>query len=353
MNKKNILYITFVDFNEQKSGSSVRPKKMYDAFNRIGIKVELLEGQQNKKLKRWKKVIEYFKKIRKNKYDACYIEPPSGPIFNFCDHLLMLYISKIKKVPVGIFYRDAFWKLSEWYSKKGLKTKIIVLMHKFDWAIIKLVSKVIYFPSQTFADYFDFDNKVILMPGAEIIDNLRDGENNSFIYVGGVDGSYGANLLLESFKIAHEKNNLLKLNLVCREENDVIRKYKNEGWLNLFIGKSGDNELKEVYDRSKYSIITLIPGVYSNLAVPIKLFEYMSYEKPIVSTNCLEIEKIINKYYIGKIAEAEKYSLSEAILDMAKDTSEYEKYKENIKYKVLKNELWENRVKVVVETLIN
>ena len=60
----NILYITFVDFNEQKSGSSVRPKKMYDAFIRLGIKIKLLEGQQNRKYERWKRVIKYFKDIR-------------------------------------------------------------------------------------------------------------------------------------------------------------------------------------------------------------------------------------------------------------------------------------------------
>lgn len=350
---KNILYITFVDFDEQKSGSSVRPKKMYDTFIRMGLRVKLLEGQQNRKLERWKRVLKYFKDIRTNKYDACYIEPPSGPIFNLCDHLLMIYISKIKKIPLGIFYRDAFWKLSEHYSKKGLKSKVIVFMHKFDWKIIKLVSKVIYFPSESFANYFDFKNKVILMPGAELIPDLSIGEDNSFIYVGGIEGLYGSNLLLDSFKIAYEKNNSLKLNLVCRNENDVIKNYKNEEWLNLFVGKSGNKELKEIYDRSKYAIISLIPGVYSNLAVPIKLFEYISYEKPIVSTNCVEIEKIINKYNIGKIAKADQDSLSEAILEIASNSEEYYKYKENIKSNVLKNELWENRVEVVIKTLLD
>jgi glycosyltransferase involved in cell wall biosynthesis len=350
---KNILYITFVDFDEQKSGSSVRPKKIYDAFSRLGAKIKLLEGQQNRKFQRWKKVLKYFNDIKKNEYDACYIEPPSGPIFNFCDHLLMIYISKIKKIPLGIFYRDAFWKLSEWYSKDGLKSKIIILMHKFDWRIIKYVSKVIYFPSESFAEYFECSNKVILMPGAEVINNLSDGEENSFIYVGGLDGLYGSNLLLESFKLAYSKNKLLRLNLVCREENDTIKKYKNEEWLNLFIGKSGSEELKKIYDKSKYSIISFLPAIYSNISVPIKLFEYISYEKPIVATNCVEIEKIIKKYDIGKIANAEKYSLSEAILDMASNTEDYYKYKENIKNKVLKNELWENRVKLVIKTLVD
>ena len=51
---KNILYITFVDFNEQKSGSSVRPKKIYDTFLEEGYKVTLLTGLQNRMKERWK-----------------------------------------------------------------------------------------------------------------------------------------------------------------------------------------------------------------------------------------------------------------------------------------------------------
>jgi glycosyltransferase involved in cell wall biosynthesis len=348
---KNILYITFVDFDEQKSGSSVRPKKMYEAFKKIGITVKLLEGQQNRKLERWKRVWRYFKDIKNNKYDLCYVEPPSGPIFNICDHLLLIYISKIKRIPTGLFYRDAFWKLSEWYSKKGIKNKIIILMHMFDWQIIKFVSKIIYFPSDSFANFFKFKNKVVLMPGTEKINGLLDGEENTFIYVGGVEGFYGSNLLLESFKKAYDKNNNIQLNLVCRNENDVIIKYKNEPWLNLHVGKSGKSELKDIYNKSKYAVMPLIPGNYINLAVPIKLVEYISYEKPIVSTNSTEIEKLISKYDIGIISSDNSNEFSEAILSIINDKNRYCEYKSNIRNKALKENLWENRVNLLVETL--
>lgn len=353
MDNTNILYITFVDFDEQKSGSSVRPKKIYDAFNSIGVNVKLLEGQQNNKKSRWEKVWKYFKEIKNKKYDLCYVEPPSGVIFNICDHLLLLYISKIKKVPTGVFYRDAFWKLSEDYPKKGLKTKIIVLMHKFDWNIFKITSKVIYFPSESFAEHFHHDKKVILMPGAEKIEGLSNGDDNTFIYVGGIEGGYGADLLLASFKSAYNINKDIKLNLVCRNENDITNKYKDEEWLNLFIGKSGKDELKEIYDKSKYAIVTFNKGGYMDLAVPIKLFEYISYEKPILSTDCKEISKIINKYNIGKVAKHNSEDLSKAIIEMISDEKSYIIYKDNIKNKVLKDSLWVDRVLVVMDTLLD
>lgn len=348
---KNMLYITFVDFEEQKSGSSVRPKKMYDAFVEKGYNISLLTGLQNRKTERWKNVWRYFKEIRKREYGFCYVEPPSGVVFNICDHLLLLYISKIKKIPTGVYYRDAFWKLYKYYNRNGLKAKILILMHKFDWIIFKLVSKVVYFPSESFAEYFECDRKVILMPGAEKIDGLLPGEENTFIYVGGIEGGYGADLLLSSFKKAYEINKSIRLNLVCRNENDIIAKYKNEEWLNLHIGKSGKDELKEIYDKSKYAVITLLKGDYMDLAVPIKIFEYISYEKPILSTDCKEISKIITKYNIGKISKNDE-DLSNDIIEMIADENSYNIYKDNIKNRVLKEALWTDRALSVINTLL-
>ena len=44
-----VLYITFTDFGELSSGSSVRPFRMYNALVNLGYDVKLLEGQQNRR----------------------------------------------------------------------------------------------------------------------------------------------------------------------------------------------------------------------------------------------------------------------------------------------------------------
>ena len=54
-----LLYITYIDFTENpKSGSAVRPQKMYKAFLEHGVDVKLLECQQNKRKQRKEKVKE-------------------------------------------------------------------------------------------------------------------------------------------------------------------------------------------------------------------------------------------------------------------------------------------------------
>ena len=47
-----LLYITYIDFGEFRSGSSVRPQMMYQAFEDLGWEVKLLQTQQNKRAQR-------------------------------------------------------------------------------------------------------------------------------------------------------------------------------------------------------------------------------------------------------------------------------------------------------------
>lgn len=340
---KNILYITFVDFNEQKSGSSVRPKKIYDTFLEEGYKVNLLTGLQNRMKERWKNALSYLKKIRKNKYDFCYVEPPAGPIFNLCDHILLLYISKIKKVPIGLFYRDAYWKFADWYDAKGIKRILINTMHKFDWFIIKNTCKRIYFPTNTMADLFDFKDKKPLPPACEFLDiDKKESKDVELIYVGGVSEQYGGKLLLETLdKINKERK--MNLHLVCRkEEVKAIEQYTNKPWLKLYHA-SGE-ELKDIYNKANLAIIPRKIDFYMDFAMPVKLFEYIAYELPIIATNCKEVANFINSNKIGIVCDDNVESLYEALINI--DLKTISEYTKNVKV-AKENNTWNKRVEEI------
>jgi len=340
---KDILYITFVDFNEQKSGSSVRPKKIYDAFLEEGYKITLLTGLQNRKLERWKNCLEFYKSIKKGNFDFCYVEPPAGPIFNLCDHLLLLYISKIKKIPIGIFYRDAYWKFADWYQLKGIKRFIINTMHKFDWRIIKKTCEKVYFPTKTMGDLFDFKEKEALPPGCELLsvdDNIN--KNVEIVYVGGVSEEYGGKLLLETLDKVNKDKKMI-LHLVCRkEEVSKLGEYKNRPWLNIY--HVSGNELKEVYSKANLAIIPRKIDFYMDFSMPVKLFEYISYELPIIATRCKEVAKFIEDNNIGLVTDDNVESLYEALMKVNVD--DILEYNKNVKI-AKKNNTWNERVKQI------
>lgn len=108
-----VLYITFTDFGELSSGSSVRPFRMYNAFVNLGLDVKLLEGQQNRRKERRLKVKKIIDWLDDNNPDICYVEPPSGPFFNQIDLKLLKKVHNMG-IPIGLFYRDFYWKFPEW-----------------------------------------------------------------------------------------------------------------------------------------------------------------------------------------------------------------------------------------------
>lgn len=340
---KSILYITFVDFEEQKSGSSVRPKKIYDAFIEEGYNVTLLTGLQNRKMERWKKCFSFYKKIKKENYEFCYVEPPAGPIFNLCDHLLLLYISKVKKIPIGLFYRDAYWKFADWYNINGIKRFIINSMHKFDWSIIRKTCKRVFFPTKTMGDLFDFSDKEPLPPGCELIKVKNEKSKDiELVYVGGVSEQYGGKLLLETLRNVN-KERKMNLHLVCRkEELNKIEEYVNEPWLNIY-NASGE-ELKNIYSKANLAIIPRKIDFYMDFAMPVKLFEYISYELPIIATRCKEVANFIETNKIGIIVDDNIESLYEALIKI--DTKTILDYTNNVKI-VKENNTWNKRVQQI------
>lgn len=347
---KKILYINFVDLDSTTSGSSVRPKKIYDEFIKSKFKVTMLTGIQNKYKLRWKKCIEFFKIIQKNEYDICYIEPPAGPIFNICDHMLILYISFIKKIPTSLFYRDAYWKLSDWYDVQGIKRFILISMHKFELIIFRISCKKIYFASESVSLEFPFKNRDVLSPGCEDKKVKRkDYISNECIYVGGVSERYGTVTLLEAFRIINEEyKKEIKLNLLCREVIDIISKYKEKKWVDLYLGLSGE-ALIPIYTKSDIAIIPFQKERYMDYAIPIKLLEYIENEIPIVSTNCNEVKKFIENYQIGEISEDNPKALADAIIEMY--NQKLNQYGKNI-MKAKKDNLWNKKIEKIYLDLV-
>lgn len=348
--KKNIIYITFVDFDNLTSGSSVRPAKIYNSLIEKGFDVSLLTGLQNRKLERWKNVFKFMGTILGTSgYEFCYVEPPSGPIFNFCDHLLLLLI-RLKGIPTGLFYRDAYWKFADWYSKKGIKRKIINAMHRFDWFIFKRTCDTIFFPSESMGDLFKFEKKFPLPPACEdnILSSGVEDFRHNVIYVGGVSESYGGKLLLQSFEKLNRVKNI-HLHLVCRkDEQEAIKEYVGSDWLHLY--SASGKQLEDIYKKCDAALIPRKKDFYMDFSMPVKLFEYLGYGLPVIVTNCNEMAKFVTRNEVGLVCEDDADDLANTILKLYEDKNSYDKLKSNV-IKTTKSNLWANRVEFIEEVL--
>lgn len=356
-----LLYITFISLDiTPTSGSSVRPQKMRQAFDETGHEVVTIDGMNNNLPARRNAVRKIKELLKTWTPDVCYIEPPSGPMFYYGDVALIKQLHK-NGIPIAIFYRDAYWKYPDYAQERKqslvdkLKNFLIRKMQLHQWNVFKDNIDIIYFPSMTMAKEFDCPNKDDLPPGGFIPDAKEKNELSDplqFIFVGGAAKNYGTFLTIEAFEKANQDGIKAKLFYICPEEqwNDLgIDKEKYKDWLEV-IHTSGDENLKPFYERADVALLTAPRTFYRDFAVPIKIFEYMSYLKPILVTNCTETARIVEKNNAGWIIEDKVEAVAERIKDLCNNPNEVIKVRagmENARH----NNLWRSRAEKVISDL--
>lgn len=281
----------------------------------------------------------------------------------FCaEDLKLLKLLKRRNIPIGLFYRDAYWKFPDFEVSKSLKDKIrfriVCKMQQRDWKVFWNTCKCIYFPSNLLGSYFVKENILTLPPGCnleEATEQREDKDIKCAIYVGGATEQYGIFLLLDSFNSINANEIKVRLICVCPKEQWNLmplryRQYKKKPWMEIYHLSSGDG-LDSVYRKTDFAVIPRLKSPYTDLSMPVKLFEYLSKCKPIISTNCVESAEFIKKNGIGIIVEDNQDSLVNGINEVISNSSKYKMLVENCISVRLKNS-WEERVKKVVSDLI-
>ena len=361
----DMLYISFVDLDSNATtGSHLRPQQMYRAFEEIGCKIKVLDGENNKIKERRRKVNKTILWLLKNKPRFCYIEPPSGPFFCIEDILLLLEL-RFFKVPTGIFYRDVYWKYPNMMFGDSffdtIKRQVIIFMQKIDLFFMKRCCTHFFFPSDSMGEMFGgIKHKSSLPPGCELknvksdIGFISEDKELTYIYVGGASERYGVDLIIESFKELNKNINISNLILIC-PENQWIKNYSDHinqfdyPWLSV-IHANGP-ELDKYYKQADISIIPLLKTEYNDFAVAIKNFEYVSYLKPILSTNCNETKNIILNGNIGWVTNDNYLDFSKTLLYINSHREEIIKFKNNCE-KFRNENTWEKRAETVINVLL-
>lgn len=355
--KLKVLYITFTDFGELSSGSSVRPFRMYNALVNLGHEIKLLEGQQNRRKERQAKVKEILDWLDNNKPDVCYVEPPSGPFFNQIDLSLLKKVHKMG-VPIGLFYRDFYWKFSKW-AWKGTplwKQTILKMMHRRDLVAFRKYCDVVYFPSQEcikILESVNFRRVGVLPPGCnEPRGEVKLGAREIF-YAGGVREADGIDDLLIALDRINKSGFRVKFNLITKKEELVHLKNREllkSDWIEV-IEASGE-ALEPIYARCDLGVLPKKRHFYMDMAISVKVLECMSHGLPMISTDCPAMARFIQQNESGLICKEGADSIENAILEYYTNDELYHALLENVKKAALNN-TWEKRVEQVISDLLN
>lgn len=351
---KKIIFHFPKDFGNLESASSVRPYKMYKSFLENGYDVFLLAGNAKERSRKFRLLKE---KNDIKKYSFCYSEPSTYPVHPILDYKIYFYLKR-NKIPIGVYYRDAYWKFKDYFKKKGAKKIFLKARYRADFSVFNHTASTIFFQSDSFSKLFETKTKKeILPPAGEIKNNYfyekKDREPLNGIYVGGVSKRYGTDILLKGFSILN-KTQKANLKIICRKDEyqrevSIIKPFLREKWLSIY--HKTEKELQNLYKDSDFGIIPLKIDSYNPMILPVKLFEYLSYELPVVVTNCKEVASFVKKNKIGLICDDSSKSLAGAVSEIIKNREKYEKIRENILPTLRAGNLWEDRVKKIDELL--
>ena len=355
--KLKVLYITFTDFGEVASGSSVRPFRMYNALVNLGHDVKLLEGQQNRRKERKEKVKKIIDWLDENRPDLCYVEPPSGPFFNQIDLKLLKKVHKMG-VPIGLFYRDFYWKFPKWAwsDTPWWKCAILIAMHKRDLKVFKECCDVVYFPSVECIEHFtyvDFKKTGSLPPGCVVPSKKINTVAREIFYAGGVRDADGVDDLLVALDNINNKGLNIKFNLITKK-NELVH-IKNQELLKkdwIYIVEASGDELEPIYEKCDLGVIPRKRHFYMDMAISVKVLECLSHGLPMVSTDCPAISRFILENESGLICKEGPEGLEKAILEYYTNDELYHALLDNVKTAALNN-TWEKRVEQVISDLLN
>lgn len=365
MDTVDLLYITFVDLNEPaNSGSSVRPQQMLHAFQKIGCSMKVLDGWHNKRKERRAHVKEVMRWLDTHCVRYCYVEPPSGPFFVREDLMLLKKLHKMG-VPIGLFYRDIYWRFKSQFTKiNPLKFFLIQCLQRRDLAVFKKTVSLFYFPTMQMASIADFHVPfAVLPPGAELseadspdfleIERIRNADVLTLFFVGGLSPSYGFDILLDSVKTINQQQLRLRLTVACREQEwlDFQQRYTVEtwDWLTVHHVSFGDG-LEELYQQVDFSVLPLRKNTYTDFAISVKLFEYVAYRKPILCTNLDAMSQIVEENDLGWVCKDTAEEMTRVLESIIADRRSIIEKKENIK-RFLPDNTWEARARKVFSTL--
>lgn len=355
------------------SGSQIRPYKMKEAFESLGYQVDFIEGYGSE---RKKCIAEIKNKINRGvEYSFLYSESSTMPTILTEKNHLPLYpdldfgffsFCKKRNIPIGLFYRDFHWKFP-FYSEgvKGLKKIVALTAYRYD--LIRYVHLLdrFFLPTDDAGRYFKgtkLERKMdSLLPGAEVNDEELDLKHSYYIerlknstgplklfYVGGLGGPYQIEELIRSISKVSD----IELTICCREKEwqsnaDTLGKYVSDRI--KVVHEKGDGLIK-YFRACDVCLACFKHNDYPDIAMPVKVFEYLSYTIPIIATSNTATGKFVSDCNIGWAVDYQEESIISLLEDIKKDYSaiveKHEKARETLKYNT-----WKSRAEKVIREL--
>ena len=292
-------------------GPTARITRLRDALARL-VDLEVIDGYRARRRTRlWR----YALAGRLRGLNGIYVE--SSTFLPAESDVAFLGLSRALGLPVVTYIRDAYQLFPEYYPRDTLKRRLGAAAFLPAVHAMRAASSRLAFPTAGLAEAVlgpDAD-ALLLPPGAPPpVDVPRSPTANRILYVGDARLPVnGAGRLIAAVEIARTAGVDLGLDIVSRPGHDPGPPHPDWVRVHRAEGEAIHALLPEV-------IATAIPrprNRYNDLALPIKLFDDLSYGRPLLVTDCAEQARVVTDSDAGLVTRDEPAALADGIVRLA------------------------------------
>jgi glycosyltransferase involved in cell wall biosynthesis len=181
------------------------------------------------------------------------------------------------------------------------------------------VADILVIISKSAKALFDKDaiknKEVVILPNASDPDFFRvvplPKEPKTILYVGGYAAARGVDDLVSAFNILKERHREIRLRLVGPNMPLTLRSES--------VSVECDKTYRDMAGIQASAYACVIPhkrNPYMDAALPVKLYDSMASARPVITTNCPEVEKIVVEEHCGLVSHDNPNSLAHALEDL-------------------------------------
>ena len=250
---------------------------------------------------------------------------------------IMKFYKHVNSFLGKIFISPARWKTAEERFVKSANKVIVVTKHAKKELLRRVTineQKVIVYPNTVRKDFYE--NK-------PIDKKLEKKYLKDFviIYVGNTSKRRGLLTVIKSLKNIHKLIPNIKLIILGKSSFDSeIKRKINEydvGKLVDFIGWVKEDKIPNYLSISKLGLSPLHKNIHHDTTYANKIFQYISFGCPIVSSDVTAQSELVKKYNIGVVFKDRNVTdFSNKVIELYKEKSMFNKLKNNCLFSIEK-----------------
>ena len=234
--------------------------------------------------------------------------------------LVFLAVARARGIPIMTYVRDAQQLFPEYYEAATLKRHLSRVLFLPATRTLMRVSTTVAFPSRGLADVVLGDQRrgeaaPLLPPGARLAEAPPvDPTARSLLFVGSLRyPAHGGAILLEAMDLVRARGNPVDLICVARAGDEPPGPLPS--WLRVV--RAEGREIDALLPGVLASITPRRKTPYNDLAVPIKVMEYLGYGRPMVVTDTTETAAIVRAAQCGVVVPDTPEGMADGIATVA------------------------------------